>query len=131
MAKDITIEGLDELRRQLKGLGVDMRSNLGPALARAGRAVKAAIKSEAPVRSGKLKQSIKINPSRLNKRRKGTTIVAVDYDVAPHAHTVEFGARGGAMPANPFFTRGFLKSKDAALAEIESGAKKAVDESIK
>lgn len=130
MANNITIEGLEELQQQLKGLKW-MSTYMGPARAKAGRLVKAAIKSEAPIKSGKLKESIKINPGRLNKRSKGVVLVAVDYDVAPHAHLVEFGARDGAMKENAFFTRGFLKSKDAAMKELQAGAMKAVDQAIK
>jgi len=130
MAKDVTIEGLDELQQQLTNLK-GMSRYMGPARAKAGRLVKAAIKGEAPLGpTGNLKNSIKVNPKRL-KKNKGIVLVAVDYDVGPHAHLVEFGARGGEMPANPFFTRGYRQSKDAAMGALEAGASKAVDQAIK
>ena len=44
--------------------------------------------------------------------------VAMDYRKAPHAHLVEYGARGGAMPANPFFRRGVQQSKVRAFNRV-------------
>lgn len=46
----------------------------------------------------------------------GVAYVGVDYGIAPHAHLVEFGARGGAMPAHPFM-RPAIDSKQAEAAK--------------
>ena len=47
----------------------------------------------------------------------GSAYVGVDYHIAPHAHLVEFGARGGEMPAQPFM-RPAIDTKQAEAAKI-------------
>lgn len=55
---------------------------------------------------------------RINRNKKGF-----------HAHWVEFGARGGQMPANPFFRR--ATAGDGPIIRLEAGAAKIIDEVLK
>jgi len=129
--KHIEVIGAAELQKQLKGL-VFVSEYLGPAKQKAARIVKSTIRAEAPVDDGELRDSIKINPKKLRKRGRGNVLVAAEYSsTMKHAHLVEFGARGGEMPANPFFSRGYAKSRGEALAAIEAGVQAAIDKAIK
>lgn len=46
---------------------------------------------------------------------------------APHAHLVEYGARGGQMPAQPYFRPAYDSTKDAMIQKVESELIKAVE----
>jgi hypothetical protein len=46
---------------------------------------------------------------------------------APHSHLVERGARGGTMPAQPFFRPGIDASKEQVIRHFESEIIKAVE----
>lgn len=129
--KTVYVDGLEELLAQLDGLK-NVEELMGPGRQKAAEITQAAIKEEAAPhrRTGKLDQSIQINPDALNKRPKNITFVAVNHSVAPHAHLVEFGARGGQMPADPFFSRGYQKSRSAALDALMADAKAAVDKAL-
>lgn len=68
--------------------------------------VRADIRQKAPVQTGNLKRSIK---SKRDKGRRGVASASVYVDRSGgksgrgyHWHLVEFGARGGKMPAQPF-----------------------------
>jgi hypothetical protein len=60
-----------------------------------------------------------------------TSFVRMSSRIAPHAHLVEFGARAGKMPANPFFRRGAASGAQAALDAVVDGASKAIDSALK
>lgn len=49
------------------------------------------------------------------------SIAAIDRRKAPHAHLVEFGARGGQMPAQPFFRPGWDRGRPKAQYHIRRG----------
>lgn len=75
----------------------------------------------APEKTGALKRGI---VSKVNKVVEefgtglvGAAYVGVDYHIAPHAHLVEFGARGGEMPAHPFL-RPAIDAKQAEAAKL-------------
>jgi len=73
----------------------------------------------APVKEGNLKRSIvsKVNKVAGQFNGTGSAYVGVDYSIAPHAHLVEFGARGGQMPAHPFM-RPAIDAKQAEAARL-------------
>lgn len=50
----------------------------------------------------------------------GAAYVGVDYGIAPHAHLVEFGARGGEMPAHPFIRPAVDAKQNEVLRAIEA-----------
>ena len=81
------------------------------------------IASEAPAGpTGNLKKSV------VSKKmsRDGIWITAIDRMKAPHAHLIEFGARGGSMPANPFFRRTFELYKEYAIRILQDPIKKSI-----
>lgn len=129
-SKKIVVEGLDDLVKQLDGLkNVEEKLELGRE--KAAEIVRAAIEAEAPLGpTGNLKRSIQVNPGTLTKRPKNITFVATNYKIAPHSHLVEFGARGGNMPKNPFFSRGYRKSRGAAADALAAAVQPAIDKSI-
>lgn len=49
----------------------------------------------------------------------GHAYVSVNYKIAPHAHLVEYGARGGEMPANPFMRRAQEAKEAEAVSAID------------
>ncbi len=74
-----------------------------------------------PVKTGDLKRGI---VARKNKEAsaftgKGTAYVGANYKIAPHAHLVEYGARGGQMPANPFMRNAIASKRGEAMAAME------------
>jgi hypothetical protein len=46
---------------------------------------------------------------------------------APHAHLVEYGGRGGQMPAQPYFRPAYDATKDEMIRHVESEIIKAVE----
>ena len=79
-------------------------------------------RTNAPVKTGNLKRGI---VSKINKRTaafsdKGSAYVGANYKIAPHAHLVEFGARGGEMPAHPFMRPAIETKKHEAGQAIEA-----------
>ena len=79
-------------------------------------------RKNAPVKTGNLKRGI---VSKINKRTavfsdKGSAYVGANYKIAPHAHLVEFGARGGEMPAQPFMRPAIETKKHEAGQAIEA-----------
>lgn len=106
----------------------DLKSGVADGIKKAAESVRDVIEAEAPKGpTGNLKRSVEAG---MFKKRSGKPIagfVRVNAKTAPHAHLVEFGARGGAMPANPFFSRGYAKSKDQALQAVEDALGSAID----
>lgn len=106
MDVDIEVKGLRELESQLKKLGAQTASNeLHKSLMFASTPTFSAYKRSVPIKSGRLKKSIKrkrlrgknLRLSRLKGRQTvskntvaGVTIFT-DFKQAPHAHLVEFG----------------------------------------
>lgn len=129
---DVRIEGLDDILRNLSALNVDEDIE-NRALSKAGKITKEAIISEAPVAQGVLKKNIK-----LKRPRDGEAVIHTGG--AYHAHLVEFGRSAGSIIAvkkgkrqkvtwgstnpNPFFTRGFEKSKSEAQHAMADEIKK-------
>lgn len=128
----VDIKGLDEALQKLATLNVEEKL-INKALNKAGELTKEAIKKEAPVDSGLLRDEIKA------KRAKNGEVV-VHSGGGYHAHLVEFGRSGGSVitkkgrlvkwgptTPNPFFTRGFKvsesKAKEAMVEELQKGLK--------
>lgn len=83
----------------------------------------------APERKGTLKRGI---VSRVNKvsghfMGQGSAYVGVDYHIAPHGHLVEYGARGGQMPAQPFMRPAILNKQGQALLLIDTDLQHRID----
>ena len=89
------------------------------------------IRAGAPVGpTGRLRKSIIAGTFKKRFSKPIMSFVRADRRAAPHFHLIEFGARGGKMPANPFFRRGAASGAQAALDEVVAGAKKAIDAAL-
>lgn len=107
VVKGVKIEGLEELRETLeKTMPREARNILRRTTLKIASTLRNEIREKAPVYTGNLRRSIK------SKRDRGTptNITASVYvdksggrsGKGYHWHLVEFGARGGKMPAQPF-----------------------------
>lgn len=125
----VALIGIGAVLESMNALKSDgLKAGIADGIKKAADSVRDAIEAEAPKGpTGNLKRSVQ---SGMFKKRSGKPIagfVRVNGKIAPHAHLVEFGARGGAMPANPFFSRGYAKSKDSALQAVEDALRSAID----
>lgn len=137
---EVDFKGLDEILKNLGNLPLE-ESEENRILNKAATLVKKAVIEEAPVDkknpedSGTLKNNISI-------KRAKDGVVTIHSNRAYHAHLVEFGRSGGSGIAkkgkkkgqvvhwgptapNPFFTRGFEKSKGQAMQVMADEIKKA------
>ncbi len=129
MAKQITPQQLVALFQGIRGA---LTEGEREASREAAKIVQQRIKAEAPRGpTGNLKRSIQFGTFKQRLTKPVGSFVRVSRKIAPHAHLVEFGARGGKMPANAFFRRGFNASKRKAEAIILKGAGKAFDKAVK
>ena len=107
VVKGVKIEGLEELRETLeKTMPREAKNILRRTTLKIASTLRDEIRKKAPVYTGNLRRSIK------SKRDRGTptNITASVYvdksggrsGKGYHWHLVEFGARGGKMPAQPF-----------------------------
>lgn len=104
------VDGLKDLAKALRKLeDKDFIKELKAANKRASEAAVAAAKAEAPVRSGRLRDSIKPNVTQTSGGLKAGTAARV-----PYAGPIHFGWPRRFIPANPFIYRGL----DKAMPEI-------------
>lgn len=123
------VEGMKELSDKFKELANILSE---PELFEAGynvaKKIQARIRQKAPVKKGNLKKAIvakKFKPG-----GKNFAFVATDYNIAPHAHLVEFGHGGPApAPAHPFFRP--VVDEFMHNGELENEIGKAVEKAIK
>ena len=108
----IEIEGMDALIQRLGSLEDRGKKAESAALRRAGDVIQEAVKREAPVRSGELRDSIKRSGVREDSEGKYVLVWPSKY----YAHMVEFGTVK--MRANPFMGRGYAASKGQAYAVL-------------
>lgn len=75
--------------------------------------------------TGNLKRGIVARQDKVTSMsiNKGVAYVGVDYNIAPHAHLVEYGARGGEMPAKPFMRPAIEAKKGEAVTALENDIK--------
>jgi HK97 gp10 family phage protein len=133
------IQGLDELLAQLENLKTDnIAKHIVGGVEEAAKKVADTIRNEAPQGpTGNLKRAVQYG---VYKKRQGKSISAwvrmsVKHKknatgIAPHAHLVEFGARGGKMPANPFFSRGWKMARGGAEDKVSSTIQSAIYQAI-
>ncbi len=129
MAKQVTPQQLGALFQDIRGALTEGAREVSR---EAATVVQQRIKAEAPRGpTGRLKRAIESGTFKQRRNKPVASFVRVSRKIAPHAHLVEFGARGGRMPANAFFRRGFNASKKKAEAILERGAGKAFDSAVK
>ena len=144
------LEGADKLTLKLKRLtGMLSDKDLGNRYLDAAKVIRNAAKRRAPIAKkghwskkgkggtrhwlepGALKRSIVAKKFKSRTIYPPAAFCAINYGIAPHAHLVEFGARGGQMPAQPFFRPAIDESKSRVKAIIKDGLKKAVLKAVK
>jgi HK97 gp10 family phage protein len=107
LVKGVKIEGMKEAQEMLKGvMPREARNIMRRTTFKVAGVVRQEIRDKAPVLTGNLKRSIKAKRDRGTKNTFSSTVY-VDRSGGRsgrgyHWHLVEFGARGGEMPAQPF-----------------------------
>ena len=81
----------------------------------------------APVRTGLLREAIFAN---YGDEQKPDVLVGVNHKMAPHSHLVEYGARGGEMPAQPFLRPAIAAARPAVAKIVADGLKKIISENL-
>lgn len=131
--KGTYIEGLDELLAQLDGLQTEaIAGSIADGIEAGAKRAADIIEQEAPRGpSGNLKRAVQYGVFKQRAGKPVAGFVRVDRKIAPHLHLVEFGARGGNMPDNPFFSRGWRKSRTGVESELIGSVQAAIDKAIK
>ncbi len=118
MGVEVIID-MSDVSAELAKMEKDVDKEGKRALQAAGNIIKEAVQQEAPVRTGRLKRGIR-SVVRKSKEYGGAYYVRV-YPHDRH-HVARFLEHGTVkMRANPFFSRGYEKSKGRALAALQSG----------
>ena len=124
----VQIIGMAEVLKAFDELKTGVPDSAGDGVNAVAKAAAEVIRAEAPQGpTGNLKKSIESGGYKKKQGKPVAAFVRVNRKKAPHAHLVEFGARAGAMPANPFFARGSAKVKGAALGKVEDAVSSAID----
>ena len=111
---NIELQGVDELMNKVNRLGKKGTRIENRALKNAGSVVKKAIKEEAPVKTGRLRENINTSGIRT---KEGIKHVAIGPGSdAFYAVFIEFGTVH--IRANPFMSRGYERSKGEAMNKI-------------
>lgn len=129
------MQGMEALMKNLMNLPLE-EADENRALNKAANVVKDAVINEAPVDDGVLKANIKTKHAKDGEAK-------VHTGRAYHAHIIQGGRSAGskyvlkngkhqlvtwgAMAPNPFFTRGFEKSKSNAISAMSDEIKKALN----
>ncbi len=136
MAKfKIVITGIEELQVNINKLLEEMKDATGQGVEESAELLAEIIRSNAPEGpTGRLRRSVTTKRLPDKWGYPPTTMVGLDYNVAPHQHIVEFGTGPryhksgksvGAMPANPFFRKS-LEQAGFAVEVIRRHAKKPI-----
>lgn len=120
MTAQVTVEGLPELRRQLRQLVGDV-ADLKAAHAAAASTVAAAASSRAPRRSGKLAASV-----RGNKAASRASVMAGGARL-PYAGPIHYGWPARGIEARPFISEAAQATEAVWLPAYERAVQAAVD----
>jgi HK97 gp10 family phage protein len=126
-------EGLPELNKNvdnlLKEMGHKEGQRVGDRIKRVLMGAALTIRDEArdlvPVKTGLLKSAIF---AAYGDERKPDVLVGVNHRIAPHSHLVEFGARGGQMPAQPFMRPAIAATRGIAANMVADGLKDIIED---
>jgi HK97 gp10 family phage protein len=83
------------------------------------------------VEPGSLRRAIIAKTFKGKSKEVPSAFAAIDYRIAPHAHLVEFGARGGQMPADPFFRPAIDSNRMHVVSIIKRGLQKTIKRETK
>jgi len=106
----VQVEGLRALRRDLRRLGDDAVDELKDVHDRTAKMVFEAALPRVPVRTGRLKQSVRYSGTRTG----GT--VRAGYKRVPYAGPVHFGWRDRGIKPQPFFYEALDRRESAVVA---------------
>lgn len=125
MPSSVQVLGIRELESaiaRLRTFNSDQSAAVRKVDRKAARATRNIIRAETPKGpTGNLERAVQV------RKFGGLTLVWINRKIAPHLHWVNFGARGGAMPANPFFDRGRNKSRGVVRATLTAGYKPIIE----
>lgn len=133
--KAVRLEGIPELAANVNKLLATVGGSKGRAV---GQEVKhvlmggaLVVRDEArdlvPVRTGKLKSAIFAD---YGDPKKPDVLVGVNYRIAPHAHLVEYGARGGQMPPQPYMRPAITATRSKVANIVAEGFRKIVEDTL-
>lgn len=123
----LTFTGGRELEKTLKDLGGKIASRLGDNAVRAGvRVVQKAAKSNAPVETGRLRNSLKVKAPR--NKSSGVAVAEVVTGVF-YAHMLEYGTVK--MSPKPFMRPALDESAQAAIDKMADNLRTGIDRELK
>ena len=128
-------EGLPEINRNvdrlLSQMGHREGQKTGDKVKRVLMGAALTVRDEArdmvPVRTGKLRSAIF---AAYGDERKSDVLVGVNHRIAPHAHLVEFGSRGGKQPAQPYMRPAITATRGKVANIVADGLRKILDEEL-
>ncbi len=137
MAVKITVTGMDELKAEMKKLLAEMRDATGEGVTACAEALAEIVRNNTPEGPTKnLKRAVTTKKLPDKPRYPPTTMVGLDYSIAPHQHLVEFGTgpryhksgkATGYMPALGFFRRSIDQAGSRIENIMRSHAKKPIE----
>ncbi len=122
------IRGVEQLRQAMSGLGVELKEAAGMGVDESADYLANEVKFRAP---GSLHKAVKTKKLPDKEGWPKTTLVGLDYKIAPHQHLVEFGSgprhhksgkSTGSMPASGFFRKS-IENTGYIVKVVEKHAK--------
>jgi HK97 gp10 family phage protein len=135
MAKrNVTIEGLPELKRKLLDMSEEMRqAKLEAAVLTGGQLIKNEAQVRAPVKTGTLRRSITVQ---ISESSATSASAAIGTNLA-YARRIEFGFNGRdklgrlySQPAQPYLRPAFDQERENAYREIQDALRDAINDAI-
>lgn len=118
--KGVQIEGLRELTKALNQLGDDAKNDIKSVHADAAKDVKQAAARKAPVRSGRLRSSLRSSGTKRDGRVKAGSARV------PYAGPIHFGWRKRNITPQPFLYDALDDRRDAVVKRYESEINKLI-----
>jgi HK97 gp10 family phage protein len=133
--KAVRWEGLPEIQKNVNSLlskmghreGQKVAGEVKRVLMGAALVVRDEAKDLVPVDTGLLKSAIF---AAYGDERKADVLVGVNHRIAPHSHLVEFGARGGEMPAQPFMRPAITVTRPKVANIVAGGLKQIIADTL-
>lgn len=132
MAGEVRCEGMDELLKSLHAMGDAGDRIMDKALMEGARIVQEAAKRRVPVRTGKLRDNIKIGDIRENAKGLKSIVVGPgkgDISTAFYGKFIEYGTLK--KPAKPFLRPAFDESRDFVGRKMEEVIGHGIEEAFK
>ncbi len=137
MALKFKIEGMEELKAEMNRLLGEMREATGDGVEACAESLAEIVRNNTPEGPTKnLKRAVTTKKLPDKPRYPPTTMVGLDYGIAPHQHLVEFGTGPryhksgksvGYMPAQGFFRRAIDQASGRIENIMRSHAKKPIE----